>query len=118
MLFKNIIKCNKLFFIQALTLSAILLPGCSNKTVDEDKFAKIYAEMIIAQDTANYAPNNFKPVQDTILKRYGVNRTEYTATVEAYNKDPQKWEKFFDKAISYVEALRKPKKPGQPVKPK
>jgi predicted ATP-binding protein involved in virulence len=118
MLIKNKIKYYKLILIQVLAISAILLSGCSKKTVDEDKFAKIYAEMIIAQDTANYAPNNFKPVQDTILKRYGVNRTEYTATVEAYNKDPQKWEKFFDKAISYVETLRKPKNPGQPVKPK
>jgi len=96
---------------------SVISSGCSNKTVNEDKFAKIYAEMIMAQDTANYAPNNFKPVQDTIFKRYGVTRAEYTSTVEAYNKDPEKWEKFFDKAISYVESLQKPKRPDQPVKP-
>jgi hypothetical protein len=74
--------------------------------------------MVIAQDTANYAPNNFKPVQEIIFKRYGITRGEYTATVDAYNKDPQKWEKFFNKAIAYVDTLKKPKQPVRPVKRK
>jgi len=107
-----------LIFIQIIIVSAFILSGCFRKTVDEDKFAKIYAEMIIAQDTATFAPNNFKPVQDTIFKRYGVTRSEYTATVDSYNKDPEKWEKFFDKAIAYVEVLKKQRQSGQPVKPK
>jgi hypothetical protein len=106
-----------LIFIHTIIVSAFIFSGCS-KTVDEDKFAKIYAEMIIAQDTATFAPNNFKPVQDTIFKRYGVTRSEYTATVDSYNKDPEKWEKFFDKAIAYVEALKKQRQPGQQVKKK
>ena len=74
--------------------------------------------MIIAQDTADYALNNFKSIQDTIFKRYGVTRVEYNATVDSYNKDPQKWENFFDKAIAYVQTLKKQIQPGQSVKTK
>jgi hypothetical protein len=98
-------------------LSTLLIPGCSKKIVDEDKFAKIYAEMVIAQDTASYTPDNFKPVQDKIFKRYGITRDEYSATVAAFNKDPEKWEKFFNKAIAYVEALKKQHQPKQGSKP-
>jgi hypothetical protein len=101
-----------------ITIFSLLLSGCTKKTVDENNFAKIYTEMIIAQDTANYTPDNFKSVQDIIFKRYGVTRVEYTATVDSYNKDPQKWEKFFDKAIAYVQALKNQKQPGQLAKPK
>jgi hypothetical protein len=107
-----------LIFVQMIIIFALLLSGCTNKTVDENKFVKIYAEMIIAQDTADYAPNNFKSIQDTIFKRYGVTRVEYNATVDSYNKDPQKWENFFDKAIAYVQTLKKQIQPGQSVKTK
>ena len=63
--------------------------------------------MVIAQDTARYTPDNFKPVQDKIFKENGITRGEYTATVDAFNRNPEKWEKFFDKAIAYVETLKK-----------
>jgi major membrane immunogen (membrane-anchored lipoprotein) len=103
--------------VPIVILSSILIPGCSSKTLNEDKFVKIYAEIIIAQDTAKFVPNNFKPVEDKIFKRYGITGGEYSATVDSYNKDPEKWEKFFNKAISYVESLKKQKQPGQPVRP-
>jgi hypothetical protein len=117
-----VIKKTKIFcgiiLVSLIFITAVLSSGCSPKTLNEDEFVKIYAEMVIAQDTAIYAPGNFNPVQDSIFKKYGVTRGEYTATIDSYNKDPQKWEKFFDKAISYVETLRRERQPLQTIKPK
>lgn len=101
-----------------MIVSVLFISSCSKRTLNEDDFAKIYAEMVIAQDTALYANNNFKLIQDAIFKKYGISRLEYSETIESYKKDPQKWEKFFDKAISYVEALKKEKQASQLIKPK
>jgi hypothetical protein len=108
----------RLILFKIVILSSLIILGCSHKTLNEDEFAKIYAEIIIAQDTAKFTPNNFKPVEDKVFKKYGTTGIEYEATVASYNRDPEKWEKFFNKAISYVEDLKKQKQPAQPLKPK
>ena len=108
----------RIIFVNLMIVSVLFISSCSKRTLNEDDFAKIYAEMVIAQDTALYANNNFKLIQDAIFKKYGISRLEYSETIESYNKDPQKWEKFFDKAISYIEALKKEKQASQLIKPK
>ncbi len=91
-------------------LSILLLPGCTkNKPIDEDKFARIYADLLIAQDTVS--GNNMLSAKEKIFKHYGVNEKNYKNTVDYYNSDPQKWEKVFDKASDYVETLRNRNQP-------
>lgn len=88
---------------------AILFVSCSNKkTIPQDKFVHLYAELIFAQDTAS-TPAAKKDFKTVILARYDVTELQYQATVNYYNQDPQRWAGFFDKVTKYVSELQKKK---------
>jgi hypothetical protein len=80
------------------------LQSCKKASViDEKKFLKIYAEMIFMQDTSSLAQAEIK---DSVLKKYKVKKIEYDQTIKYYNDDPERWQKFFDSTIVYIEKLK------------
>ncbi len=88
-----------------------ILSSCSdNKVINEDKFVKVYSDLIIAQDTI---PNNsaaFNSVKKKIFARYNITSEDYKNTIEYYNKNYEKWKSFFAKVTAHIEAM-KGKKP-------
>ena len=95
-----------LYFFQLAVL--FFLSGCSqNNKIDEDKFIKIYTDIAVAQDTLKAATYNFDSLKTVVFKRFGITSKDYNSTIDYYNQDPQRWEKFFDKVTAYVEKLRK-----------
>ena len=81
--------------------------GCTRSyRIDEDKFVKVYTDIIIAQDTANADNKQLDSIKGKIFGRYGITKAQYDSTLSFYNSNPEKWEKFFDKTIKYVEDLR------------
>lgn len=48
-------------------------------------------------------------MRQEIFNRYSVTGDEYNSTIESYNSNPKKWDKFFDRAIEYLKELRKNK---------
>jgi hypothetical protein len=91
-------------FVLALCL---LLPACSDKVVDQDKFIKVYADIRIAEDTLTGDHDNAMKVKNAVLKRYGLTEEEYRTTFEYYNDNPEMWETFYDKVIARVDTLKK-----------
>ena len=88
----------------------IFLPfftSCSNDNViDEDKFVKIYTDLVIAQDTTGNNKAVFDSLKLVIFKRYKVSEVQYDSTISYYNENVQRWEKFFDKATAYIQSLK------------
>jgi len=99
-----------LFIIIILLLPALLtITSCNrNKRIDEDKFIKVYVDLIFAQDTLK---TDILQIKKDVLARNSVTETEYEKTLKYYNSDPEKWREFFDKAISYLEELKKQNSP-------
>ena len=90
-----------------IIISSLLLDSCSQKKgIPEDKFVKIYCDLLIAQDTTR-AMND--TMRKEIFDRYSITAAEYNSTIQQYNSDPKKWDKFFDRAINYLQELRKKK---------
>ena len=86
-----------------------LLTGlsCSKKnTVDEDKLIKVYADLLIIQDTTNIENYSLDSLRTTVLNRYDLTLPQYEEMIKKYNQEPKKWEEFFDKAIAYVNELK------------
>jgi|YelNatPaOPRAMG01_1025707.scaffolds.fasta_scaffold00724_13 hypothetical protein len=82
--------------------------GCSNDNIiSEDKFVKIYSDLIIAQDTISSRAKNNQELRKEILNRYNVTDDQYKATVDFYNKNPNHWEEFFTKVTAYINELKK-----------
>ena len=91
---------NLLFLISISILSI----SCSKPSIiEEKKFVKIYAEMIFMQDTASYSQSVIK---DKVLKKFNVKEFEYDEPINYYNDDPERWQKFFDEVIVYIENLK------------
>ena len=82
--------------------------GCDrNKIIEEEKFIKIYTDIIIASDTTSGASQLKDAVISKVLSRHNVTLDEYKSTIQYYNQDSEKWEKFFAKAIANLEEKRK-----------
>lgn len=96
------------FLITFLTLIFFLSIDCNqNKIIDEEKFVKIYADIIIANDTISGASHSADTVLQRVLLKHNVTLEQYEATVQYYNQDSERWEKFFSKAIAYLEQKKK-----------
>ena len=97
-------------FICLIIPLAIMLNSCSKSpAVKEDKFIKLYVDMLIAQDTSKANGKQLEIVKKQVLKKYSVSESEYDSTLNFYNEDPKRWSEFFDKAITYLEQLKKRK---------
>ncbi len=81
--------------------------SCSEKkTVDEEKLIKVYADLLIIQDTTKTENYSLDSVRSIVLKRYDLTFSSYNEMINELNQQPEKWEKFFDKAIAYVNELK------------
>ena len=103
-----------LFFL--IFISAVLISCSKSSTIDEIKFVKVYAEMIFMQDTSSLTQSEIK---NSVLKKYNVKKFEFNETIKFYNADPERWQKFFDSTIVYIEKLKPtPKQPDVKSLPK
>jgi hypothetical protein len=98
-----------IFSLFFLIFISIVFISCTNSSkIEEKKFVKIYAEIIFMQDTSSYSQSVIK---NKVLKKFDVKEIEYDETIKYYNDDPERWQKFFDEVIVYIESLKpKPKK--------
>lgn len=72
----------------------------------EDKFIKIYVDILVAQDTTGDKSITKDSLKTIVLQKYEVKDSIYSKTIDYYNTNPEKWEKFFDRAIKEVEKLK------------
>lgn len=104
-----IIKIYYSFFIIFFFAFIIFLSfSCDqNKIIEEQKFIKIYTDIIIAKDTTFGTSQSKDAVIKGVLAKYSVTLDDYKSTVQYYNLDSERWEQFFAKAITYLEEKRK-----------
>lgn len=90
-----------------LPFISVLLFSCSNdKVMEEEKFVKVYTDLIIAEDTlgANYPV--FDSVKADIFRRHNISVEMYDSTISYYNEDKERWERFFSLATAYIDTLK------------
>lgn len=90
----------------SLFILIIIFSGCSqDKTINEDKFVKIYTDLVIAQDTI---PNisSFNKAKNKIFERYNISSNDYENTIEYYNNDSERWKVFFAKVTAHIDSLK------------
>jgi len=82
--------------------------GCNqSKIIEEEKFIEVYTDMIIASDTTSEAINPKDEILKKILRKHNITFDDYKEAIQYYNQESQRWEKFFTKAIAYLEQKRK-----------
>jgi hypothetical protein len=85
----------------------VFIFSCSKDDIlPEDKFRKIYIDILVTQDTLADNPISNDSLKTLILQKYNVTDSIYSKTIEYYNNNPAKWEIFFEDAIKQVEELK------------
>ncbi len=80
---------------------------CSEKVpVPEEKLILVYTDLMFAQDTASVNSKNVDSLKTEVFNRHEIMEEDYKKTLEFYNESPERWEKFFEKVIEYVESLK------------
>lgn len=87
-------------------LTAFIFSCSKDDILPEDKFIKIYIDILVAQDTLSDSSISNDSLKTLILGKYNVTDSVFTKTIEYYNYNPDKWEKFFEDAIKRVEELK------------
>lgn len=110
-------RLRKIFLVLFVISLSVGFQSCKKSPViDEKKFIKIYAHMIFMQDTTSLTQSE---IRDSVFKKYNIKKNEYDEMIKFYNADPERWQKFFDSTIVYIEKLKPtPKQPDEKSLPK
>ena len=93
--------------ITIIFLLIVFVFSCSKDDIlPEEKFKKIYIDILVTQDTLSDNTISNDSLKTLILQKYNVTDSTYTKTIEYYNNNPDMWEKFFEDAIKQVEELK------------
>ena len=93
--------------ITIIFLLTVFIFSCSKDDIlPENKFINIYIDILVAQDTLSDSSISNDSLKTLILEKYNVTDSVFTKTIEYYNYNPDKWEKFFEDAIKRVEELK------------
>ena len=100
----------EIFIFPLLITFIVVLQSCDKSPViEEKKLVRIYAEMIFMQDTSS---QSLSIIKEKVLKKFNVRENDYGATIKYYNDNPERWQKFFDEVIVYIESLKPKPKTG------
>jgi len=87
--------------------SIFFLFACDNKKENsEGKLVKVYADLLIMQDTTKFESGSLDSLRTIVLKRYDLNFEDYKNMIERHNKNPETWAKFFDNVTKYLNELK------------
>ncbi len=90
-----------LFFLTLFNLA------CEDKApIPEEKFIKVYVDLLIVQDTMKTDSISVDSIKSIVFNKYNITSKAYNTTIDYYSSNPDKWEQFFDKAITYAEKLK------------
>ncbi len=97
----------KILYLLIFLPTLLIGLSCSKKnTVDENKLIKVYADLLVIQDTTNAKSYSLDSIRTIVLDRYDLTLSKYKEMISQYNQEPKKWEEFFDKAIAYMNELK------------
>jgi hypothetical protein len=71
--------------------------------MDENKFMRVYIELISFPDTVYGNKDSFESYKQSVLNKHNISKEDYKEMIDYYNSNPELWEEFFQKAIKYVE---------------
>jgi len=85
----------------------MLFASCDNKEIlPEEKFIEVYVDILVAEDTTTLNSITSDSLKTIILSKHNTTEAVYQNTIDYYNESPERWEKFFDKVVAYVEKLK------------
>jgi hypothetical protein len=107
--------------ISAQLLFLLAITSCGPGTGGDDflppeRFAPVYAEMLIWTTGADSLGRSARQAQDSILASSGMTREDFKATVDWYNRDLTRWGVLLQNVVRYLEEKSMLRKKNDPPK--
>lgn len=91
-------------------LSLLILSNCSSRgkqgSIDEERFVDIYVEVALAREVQLERGLSRDDYLKNIFQRYNFTYEEFQATLEFYRKNPERWEKLFNKIVRKLKTIK------------
>jgi len=96
----------KLVWLAALGVSLGLGVTCLRKSepLSEEQFATIYAEIVVAAESQPTQGPPWAEYLDQVFRKHRVSWQSFSATIDDYNRDPERWAGVMAKVIRELEA--------------
>jgi len=105
-----------LIILLSLFILIIFLNCTESIPIEEKKLVKVYAEMVIMQDSTTLSAID---IQKKVLSRFNISTSDYEKSVDYLSKYPERWQNFYDSVIVYLQKLEPlPKTPDEKILPK
>lgn len=93
----------KYFYISFIFILPLI--SCEDKPpVEESKFVRVYANLISAPDSLVTDTLSFSEFKKQVFRKFKVTEKDYASMISYYNEEPERWTKFFDRVINYIES--------------
>jgi predicted ribosome quality control (RQC) complex YloA/Tae2 family protein len=99
----------KYFFIIILYIaSSFLYLSCSDEKIikDEEKFAAIYVNLLINEETNRRDSLKLKSEEEKIFKKNKATRAQFEETLKYYNEKPERWREVFELIDEYYDKIQ------------
>lgn len=82
--------------------SLLFFAGCGAKKLDEDKFVKVYYDILILQESRGGEISAMEKIRQEVYQKHGISHEQYQNTLDWYSEDKARWEEFFAALTEYV----------------
>jgi len=81
--------------------------GCnSNNYSSDEQIAKLYVDILIAEETYKTNPDFMNAAIDSLYEYYDISKDEYKQALTNYKSDEKTWGSFFTTAEKYLDTLK------------
>jgi SUMO ligase MMS21 Smc5/6 complex component len=87
----------------SIAIFLFLLSCGGRKDELDEKFVQAYAEILIAGERFKNDSLKLKSEISSILSRYRISRAEMDSIAREYNREPERWAKFYNSVRKYLE---------------
>lgn len=91
----------------SISLLFILSACDKGPPIPEEKFIKVYIDLLIIQDTTTAETFSLDSIKTLVFTKHNISSEQYDETINYYNSQPEKWAAFFDSATVYVGRLKR-----------
>lgn len=92
--------------ISLIVLSGLLVGCNSDSKYDKNQIAKLYVDILIAQEFYKQNKDSLKIITDSLHNYYQLSSGQYKIEIEKFEHDEVTWDEFFKFAEEYLDTLK------------
>lgn len=89
-----------------LALLFLILIGCDDKTHSQKDVAKLYVDILIAEETYKTMSDSLQISLDSLYNYYKTSESQYLTALKKFKYDEETWNEFFALAEEYLDTLK------------